>query len=283
MTMDADPGFEALLRHAWEVGREAWPNLPLPPGVFTSHLLERLPGVSTQTSLAPLLEKLVLPDLFLACACVHQVAGAVETLERHYLAELPTALAYLKQPIAFLEDVCQQVRIHLLVGTSEVGPRLAEYSGRGTLLSWIRVIAVRMALRQGSPAREAATENLLAALEAIPATGSDAELDLIKRHSRHEFRQAVREAFSSLAAEQRNLIRLHFIEELSTTEMAPLFQVNQSTISRRLKSARQAIFDETKRLLQERLGLSTQEFHSLLHVIDSQLDISLGQVLDDKG
>jgi RNA polymerase sigma-70 factor len=65
--------------------------------------------------------------------------------------------------------------------------------------------------------------------------------------------------------------------------MGPLFRVNQSTVSRWLKSARQAIYEETRRRLQERLNLSSQEFESLLAVIDSQLEVSFSQILKEGG
>jgi len=274
---------EGLLRRAWETGRGPWPQVVLRAEVFVPHLIQRLPEARAGSLLVPLLEQLALADLYLACACVHGVPAAIETLERHYLAKLPALLGYLKLPAAMLDDVCQRVRIHLLLGTTDAGPRLAEYTGRGALLSWIRVIAARMALKhkQGTSVRERPDENVLAALEALPAPGLDVEFDLIKRRYHREFRQAVREAFAALSSEQRHLLRLHLVDRLSTTEMGPLFRVNQSTISRWIKSARQAVYEETKRRLQERLGLSSHEFESLLADLESQLDLSLSQVLKE--
>jgi RNA polymerase sigma-70 factor len=102
-----------------------------------------------------------------------------------------------------MAEVCQKVRIHLLLGTSEAGPQIAEYTGRGALLSWIRVIAVRMAITQGGLVRETGEENILAALEAMPAPGPDPEFELLKRRYHREFSQAVRESFAAVSSEQR--------------------------------------------------------------------------------
>ena len=110
----------------------------------------------------------------------------------------------------------------------------------------------------------------------------DAELELIRWHHGREFRQALREACASLSSEQRHLLRLHFSDRLSTTEMAQVFLVNQSTVSRWLKSVRQAVYEETKRCLKERLRLSSHEFSSLLASLDSQLDLSLSQLLKEE-
>jgi RNA polymerase sigma-70 factor, ECF subfamily len=273
---------EALLRRAWEDGRGSWPRVDLHADVFVRYLAQRLPEKSVDVPLERVLARLILTDLYLACACVHKVPGALEALERHYLERLPASLGFLKLSAATLDDVCQTVRIHLLVGTAGSGPQLGEYKGVGTLPSWMRVIAARMAYKQGTPVREMPTENVLAVIESLPVPGPDVELELIKRRYRSQFRQAVREAFATLSSEQRQLLWLHFIDRMPTTKMGPLFGVDQSTVSRKIKSARRAVYEETKRLLQERLGLSSHEFKSLLKVIDSQLDLSLSEDLKDE-
>jgi RNA polymerase sigma-70 factor (ECF subfamily) len=272
---------EELLRRAWESGRSPWPLVDVSAEVFVRHLAQRLPDKSVGLPLEQVLSRLVLPDLYLACACVHEVPGAIETLERHYLEKLPASLGFLNLSSSLLDDVCQMVRIYLL-GTAGSGPQLGDYKGLGTLPSWMRAIAARIARRQSTSARETPTENILTVIEASPAPGADAELELIKRRYRREFRQAVREAFATLSSEQRELLRLHFIDRVSTMKMGPLFGVDQSTVSRKIKSARLAVYEETKRRFQERLGLSSHEFESLVKAIDSQLDLSLSKDLKEE-
>ena len=267
-----------FLHSTYLVGQERWPEVTLPAEVFVRHLAERLPAASEGGELWPRLEALALVDLYLACACARGEPKAVEALERYYLSKLPGQLAHLKRPPVEIEEVCQRVRLHVLVGTDEARPRIAEYTGRGSLLSWLRVVAVRMALKQ-HPAKAAEPENVNAALGALPAPGADAELDLIKRRYHYDFRQAVREAFAAVGSEQRHVLRLYFLDQLTTTELGKVFGVNPATVSRWLKSARRAVYEETKRRLQERLRLSSQEFASMLAVLDSQLDMSLSQVL----
>ncbi|WP_395835397.1 hypothetical protein [Archangium violaceum] len=64
-------------------------------------------------------------------------------------------------------------------------------------------------------------------------------------------------------------------------ELADLFRVNQSTVSRWLKSARQSVHEETRHRLQERLGLSSRDFQSFLAVLDSKLELSISQLLGE--
>jgi RNA polymerase sigma-70 factor (ECF subfamily) len=269
---------DELLRRAWAEGRRRWPRVDLSEPVFVRHVRRLLPESSNAELFAPVLERLDLAGLYLACACVQEVPAAVQALEEHYFARLPASLGYLKISATAVDDVCQMVREHLLVGTPESGPKLAGYTGRGALLTWMRVTAARMAQRQSASNHETPDEDMI---NALPAPGADAEFELNKLQYRHEFRQALREAFAGLSSEQRSLLRLHFIDRLPTTQMAPLFGKDQATISRWLKKARETVYEETKRLLQERLGLSSQQFESHTNALKSHFDMSLSQFLGD--
>ncbi|AKJ00815.1 putative DNA-binding regulatory protein [Archangium gephyra] len=266
--------FERLLLQAWETARAQWPAVALPAEPFVTHLAERLPEESPHTPVEPLLEQLSLAELYLACACARGIASAIELFERNYLAKLPGLLRGHKQPEAMIDDVCQLVRVKLLVHTPEGGPRIEEYTGRGALLSWVRVTAVRVSIRLQASEKPSLEEEPDAALEAMPAPGVDTELDLIKRRHHTEFRQAVREAFSTLSADDRHLLRLYFVDQLSMYELAALFRVNQSTISRWLKTTRQTIYEETQRRLEKRLGLSHHDFKSFIAILQSRMDMS---------
>jgi RNA polymerase sigma-70 factor, ECF subfamily len=270
---------ERLLVHAWETSRAQWPAVALPAEPFVTHLAERLPEADPNSPIEPLLEQLSLAELYLACACVRGIPSAIELLERNYLAKLPGLLRSPSQSDVTIDDVCQLARMKILVRTPEGGPRIAEYTGRGALLSWVRVTAVRIAIKLQVVEKPASEQDADTVFAALPAPGVDAELDLIKRRHHTDFRQAVREAFSVLAADERHLLRLYVVEQLSMYELAALFRVNQSTVSRWLKTVRQTVYEETLRRLQARLGLSARDFKSFLAVLDSQLDLGISQLL----
>ncbi|HEX8437175.1 sigma-70 family RNA polymerase sigma factor [Archangium sp.] len=272
---------EGLLHRVWEEVHAQWPGVELPVERFMRHLAERLPEAGSEGQLASRLERLSLSELYLACACVQGIAAATEAFDKHYLAKLPGLLGYLRQPAAILDEVCQLTRVKLLVHTPERAPRLNDYTGQGALLSWVRIAAVRIALRVSASDKPASDEGVVEVLESLPAPG-DVELDLIRRRHHAEFRQAVREAFTALSVDERHLLRLHAVDQLSTTELGALFRVNQSTVSRWLKSARQTVFNETRRRLQERLGLSARDFQSFLGALDSQLELGISQVFGEE-
>jgi RNA polymerase sigma-70 factor (ECF subfamily) len=269
---------ERLLQHTLETAGRPWPDLSVPADVFVRYLAQRLPPVRAGVPLAQVLERMHVADLYVACACMHKVPEAIPTLERHYLAELP---AHLKQPASVADEVCQSVRIQLLVGTPQAGPRLATYMGHGSLRNWLRVMAVHLIPHKPAPIQGSPEENILQVLEALPAPGPDAELDLARSRFQRDFRKALRDAFATLAPEQRRLLRFYYVDRVTTTELGRLFGMNQSTASRRLALARETVYEETRHLLQERLQLSSQEFDSLLIAVRSRLDVSISQLLGE--
>jgi RNA polymerase sigma-70 factor, ECF subfamily len=272
----------ALLVRTWEKARAAWPTVMLPAEPFVRHLAERLSLDEPPAPLEPQLARLCVEELYLACACLRGEDSALECFEREYLAKLPALLRGPRQSEAMLDDVCQLVRVKILVAAPGEVPRIGEYSGRGTLLSWLRVTAVRIAIKLRQVEKPAPEQDAETVFAALPAPGVDPELDLVRRRHHADFRHAVRESFAVLTSDERHLFRLYFVDQLSMYDLAALFRVNQSTVSRWLKSARQSIYTETQRRLRERLGLSAREFESFLAVIDSQLELGLSQLLREE-
>lgn len=270
---------EHLLLRCWRAGCEQWPDIPLSADSFVRHLATHAPRGAPGEDLEHLLSQLVPADLFLACACAESIPSALAAFERHHMAGLPSALAHMRLSPAMVDEVRQRVRERLLVRT-DGAPKIADYSGRGTLSNWVRVISLRTALSLlRKPHDEGPLSDVL--LELLPAPDSDPEIEAIRRRYHDEFRQALEDAFATLPGEHRYLLRLHFVDHLSTTKIGALFAVNQSTVSRWLQSAQQAVHDETRRLLKERLDLSSQEFTSVLRTVESHINLSLTRILDE--
>src|SRR5262249_26695993 len=109
---------------------------------------------------------------------------------------------------AFVDEVQQALREKLFVGKDGSSPKIAEYDGRGTLASWVRVVALRTAvdLRRKSPEAPPEPE----ADQPEPATG-DPETGYLQQRYRGAFDTAIRGAIAALGRDQRELLRLHFV------------------------------------------------------------------------
>jgi RNA polymerase sigma-70 factor (ECF subfamily) len=220
--------------------------------------------------------------MYLACACAAGNAVALAAFDARYLGQVKVFLGRMKPPPTLIEEVKQALRVRLLVAAPGGLPRIAEYSGRGTLTSWLRVAAIRLAIdmlkQLGAvrPPLEDTSEPMLDHLR-----GDDPELEVIKERYRDEVNQALSDAFSALSAEQRNLLRLSYRDGRSIDEIGALMAAHRATVARWIADARESILDETRRRLQERLRLTPAELQSLIRLLRSQLYLSVSRLLRD--
>ena len=84
------------------------------------------------------------------------------------------------------------------------------------------------------------------------------------------------DAFLLLAPEERNAMRLTYTHGLNLEGVAKALGVSRATAGRRLLSCRERVREETLRLLKERINASPAELESLLGVVRSRLELSLG-------
>jgi RNA polymerase sigma-70 factor, ECF subfamily len=269
---DAELG--AALRQRFEEADRAWPGLGVSPDDFVRHLASRgAPGVP--------LAALHVTDLYLACACAARARTALDAFDRAYLGPLATLLARPQLAPEVVDELRQVLREKLFVDGPRGPSKIAEYDGRGALVSWVRVIARRAAIdlqRQ----RRAASEGAAAKAEARAAgdaTAAEPEGSYLKRRYLLAFNDAIRSAVSGLSADQREILRLHLVEGHTLDRLAVTLGVHRATVARRLAAARLAIKDEARRRLRAELGVSEAELDSLTGLMRSQLELSLPGLL----
>jgi RNA polymerase sigma-70 factor (ECF subfamily) len=268
-------GWEEQLAGLLGEARRAWPDLAVAPESFLGWLLERLParGDGKQG-----VDGLKVADLYLAFACTQGNAAALRSFEQHYMPEIDASLKRLRLSDIQREELRQELRQKLLVAQDETGPRIGTYGGRGDLRRWVKAVATReglVLLRKHTPEVEMEEEFF----EAFPAAAEDVELQHARREYQEEFKRAFEEALTSLEPEERNLLRQHFIDGLSTPQLAALHGQHRVTLFRKLKQACETLADRTRKLLLERLPMSEKELSSLNRLIRSQLDVSLERLL----
>jgi RNA polymerase sigma-70 factor (ECF subfamily) len=158
--------------------------------------------------------------------------------------------------------------------------RILDYAGRGSLENWLRAGALRLALNARRDARRGPEPLPDASLWEPAAPTAERTLELLRGKYAAEFGAALREAFGSLEPGERNVLRMHFLEGLSLNQIAAMYQVNKSTISRRMAKAREMLLERTRAKLERVLSLPPTELDSLLEQLGPRLDMSLGSVLN---
>jgi RNA polymerase sigma-70 factor len=101
----------------------------------------------------------------------------------------------------------------------------------------------------------------------------DFDLALAKATHRAFFSQAIAAAVRSHP--DRRMIQLTFLAGVSMSQVGKMYNINQSTVSRRIKSATNSIFQEVLRETQKQFGLTESEANSFLALFMSQLDLHL--------
>jgi RNA polymerase sigma-70 factor (ECF subfamily) len=243
-------------------GREAWPQLDISEEGFASYLAER--GVAEPSAHSA--------DLYLACGCALAIPAALVAFEANFLSRVPEWVRRVDSSPEFASEVSSVLREKLLVALAGRSAKISEYSGRGPLGGWLRMVAVRTAIdfsRSRLRQKEVQLENV------VVSPDGDPELEYLKHAYQPQFKAAFDDSLRALTSEQRSLLRLHFVDGLSFDEMSSVLGTSKSTVGRRVAAARDQIFDSVKASLQARLGVSTESLHSLIDAIRSRIDLSI--------
>lgn len=276
--MGDDPttgGVPVAWEAAWETGRAAWPGVELAAPEF--HAFVTRPQIAGGADGASLRYP---EDLYLAAACLAGSTAATRTFDHEILAPARGAIRSIDASDAFVDEALQRLRASLLVGDG-APPKIADYAGRGPLRAWVGISAVRTALmmrRSQQRAREVPVEDDWSSTLALISTNNP-ELELLKRQYATAFSAALRDAVGALEPRLRAALRMSYVEGLSIDEIAAVYAVHRATSARWIQRACDEVAAHTRDQLAARLALSATEFARMTALVQSQLDVSLSQLL----
>lgn len=213
-------------------------------------------------------------DLYLACGCTLGIPEAVRLFEAVLGTEIAVALGRMQLPPSAVDEVCQMTREKLLVGGAGRAPRIAEYTGRGTLRSWTRVMITRIALnRLRDQKREVPLEQALLDQRAIDTT--DPELSYLRDRFGAELDRALECAMRSLTASERVLLRQRFVDDLTSEQLARLHHKHRITMVRRIHGILRTLRARTVALLADQVGCGPATAVSIVNLALSQAHLSI--------
>jgi RNA polymerase sigma-70 factor (ECF subfamily) len=263
-----------LVERALDEAHRAWPLVELTDEDFIDHLATRL---RPEDDAGEMLSWLNISDLYLARAAEGGRPDAVQAFEDLHLCRVGQFIDKVSRDPAFVAEVTQALRVKLFVGRDGQG-KLSQYSGRGALESWVCAVAIRTAYDIGR-ARGHEIRHEDDAVDVLAAS-DDPELDLLRRRYDGQFRSALEAALANLGARERTTLRLYYIERLTAAQIGKLYRVHEVTVLRRIAGARRTVLDWVRTDLSRTLGLSSEEFDELLALMRSQLDVSVGRLLE---
>jgi RNA polymerase sigma-70 factor (ECF subfamily) len=268
-------GLARALQALHEAGERRWTRVRLEPEELVAQVATHLPP---DVDALEHIRALYAEDVVLACACAREVEGAAETLDAEYLSRMASFVGHIDPSPSFVDEIRQLIRERVLLRRPDGPPRIADYSGRGPLVSWLRISAVRVALNHRAEPHQARRVDDQSILDDL-AEESSPELQVLRARHADALAQALRKAVAALTPDQRVIMRMYFSSGQSCEQIAAALCVNRSTASRKIVAAREAVFAETRRLLRETLPVTSSEFASLARVLHDQLNISLRTLL----
>ena len=171
----------------------------------------------------------------------------------------------------------QLVRVRLLIPEAGSAPRIEQYSGRGPLAAWVRMVATRLAIDLSRSARPVTSRP-----ELLPGSDLiDPELDYMKARYADAFHAALERALSSLPAKERALLRLCYVDDATPAAIGRMYAVSPRTAQRWLLDARESVLEKTRQELAQALSVRPPELDSLLALMKSRMHVTLQRVLSD--
>lgn len=238
-----------------------WAHLHVDMGRFGQYLTER--GIDPR-HVAPN----IAADLYLAFACVCRLPGAHEAFGVAYGPVVAQACSSFNPSAAFADDIMQNVMETLLVASPENQPRIAQYSGKGSLAGWVKIAARRMALRASKNGEILSRDD---SFVADMVEEPEFEAMLTKHLHRDELARIVGAAVR--ASPERRLIQLVFGLGFSMARAGQTMQLSQPAVSRRLKKALDGILETVKEDVRRRFQLDEESVDSFLALFESQIHL----------
>jgi RNA polymerase sigma-70 factor (ECF subfamily) len=249
--------------------RSAWPGVDASDACFLRHLAPWMQGDPLAS-----LERLHTSDLYLVAACLEGDARALAVFNRT-LVSLTKPMVVRMHLSADVADEARQILRARFFGEQ---PKIAEYAGTGPLSGWLRAAFVREALRVMRVPR-ARVEIDRETLDAIASPKADLEIDYLKRLYGAEVHGVLRESFGRLDVRERNILRQYFSIGMTIDDLATFYRVHRTTASRWVTKARDALVEETKGGLRQKLNLEPEDVSSILRLIRSQIEDAIHSLL----
>lgn len=248
----------------------AWPGLAVDRAGFAAYLGERIPSdVEPVEALAARR----LDELYLACRSVAGDAAACRELDARYLGELARHLEHQRIAPEVVAETMQRIRMQLLTGER---PSLLSFNGLGALKGWLRVLGLRAAIRAQRQVRGHETEDVA---EALADAAGDPALQYQRRLYETEFRAAFAQAVAGLSVRERNLLKQSVLFGATIDDLGALYHVHRATVARWLAAARERLAEDTRVRMIAQLRIEPSDYDSIVHLIHSQLDVSMARLL----
>jgi RNA polymerase sigma-70 factor, ECF subfamily len=214
-----------------------------------------------------------LEELAIARGCALGRESAWRRFLAQYQEQLTRAAVEMTGSAALGEELSSALYSELFGLTEREGRRwspLLRYSGRGSLMGWLRAI---LAQRRVNQYRKLGRETALGEIEPAAAVSEQLQLERLE-----DLRVAIKMTLSEVSAEERFLLSAYYLDQHTLHEMSRVLRVHEATVSRKLKRATERLRKQLLRTLRAR-GLSRRGAEEALGTDPRDVDLNLRKLL----
>jgi len=214
-----------------------------------------------------------LEELAIARGCALGRESAWRRFLAQYQEQLARAAVEMTGSAALGEELASALYSELFGLTEREGRRwspLLRYSGRGSLMGWLRAI---LAQRRVNQYRKLGRETALGEIEPAAAVSEQLQLERLG-----DLRVAIKMTLSEVSAEERFLLSAYYLDQHTLHEMSRVLRVHEATVSRKLKRATERLRKQLLRTLRAR-GLSRRGAEEALGTDPRDVDLNLRKLL----
>ena len=221
-------------------------------------------------------------DLALAQACSRGSTAAWERFMQRYRERLYATALVLARDEAAACELADSISGDLFgcgTATSEIScSKLASYSGRGSLDSWLKAVLTHAYVdRYRSDRRVVSLDRHLDSLKSFCASEA-AE----KASEDPRLNDAIKEAFLQCHPEKRFLLAAYFFDNRTLAEIAVILGVHESTVSRRMNRTLRELRKSISRALRKR-GMTSRQIEELLQSDVRNVSLDVRGLLPETG
>lgn len=262
--------FGELVRDRYRLASGVHGDIGVELDAFEKHLrrisLRYLGHNLSEESLIAFVRLLHTNDLLLALSCAMGTDAGWQrfyTVYRRYLSDLSRHLLGRSPDLA---EFGETIWIDLFLLDKSGQSRIASYDGRSSLATWLRVIVSNRVINERQR-RSLSIGNIDAIPEpADPRAHGDVEARVVRERYRTMIIWAFKRSLSDMSDREALIVLMRYDQGLQLGEIARLFSVHQSTITRQLERMIERLRGEVRELLASQYGLNSAQVDECLSV-----------------
>ena len=272
-------GFAGLVSDRYRLGTTVHGDLGVSLDAFEHHLKrisQRYLGTDiSDESLTTFVKSLHTNDLLLSLSCAMGTEAGWQRFYSVYRKYLSDLSRHLLGRSPDLEDLGETIWIDLFLLDKSGQSRIASYDGRSSLATWLRVVVSNRVINERQR-RSLAASNIDAIPEpADPGAHRDVEAGVVHERYYEMILWAFKRSLGILSDRETLIVLLRYDQGLQLGEIARLFSVHQSTITRQLDRVVDRLRNDVTALLASQYGLNRAQVDECLSAASHTFATSL--------